>query len=146
MTATFAYLELIVAMQPPGSKTAILLFAHGSRVEEANAGVRALARQVQDSGGFDYVRAAFLEMAQPDLMGAIAEAVGAGLGRIVVVPYFLTLGIHLRRDLPELLEREKARHPGVEFLVGEPLEGHPAMPALLVERIRSASKTGGSDG
>ena len=30
--------------------TAILLFAHGSRVEEANRGVRELAREVERNG------------------------------------------------------------------------------------------------
>lgn len=121
----------------------VLLFAHGSRVEEANQGVRALAQRVQDSGSFACVRAAFLELGQPDLKGAIAEAVGAGARRIIVVPYFLTMGIHLQRDLPKLLAREKELYPAVEFLVSESLEGHPVMPSLLVERIRDTTKTGG---
>ncbi|MGH9377694.1 MAG: sirohydrochlorin chelatase [Terriglobia bacterium] len=121
----------------------IVLFAHGSRVEEANEGVRALAKQVQDSGGFTSVRAAFLELGQPDLRRAIADAVDAGLRRIIVVPYFLTLGVHLRRDLPELMAREREAHPNVEFIVSESLEGHPAMPSLVAERIRAVSGIGG---
>lgn len=130
-------------MESETSKTAIVLFAHGSRVEAANEGVRVLAKQVQDSGGFTRVRAAFLELGQPDLKGAIAEAVESGLQRIIVVPYFLTLGMHLRRDLPELLAREKEAHPGVEIIVSESLEGHPAMPSLVADRIRAVSETGG---
>ncbi|MGH9407571.1 MAG: sirohydrochlorin chelatase [Terriglobia bacterium] len=121
------------------SRTAILLFAHGSRVEEANERVRALAREVSEAGGFAYVRAAFLELGKPDLETAIAHAVTEGLERIVVLPYFLTSGIHLRRDLPELLERERRLHPGVEFLVSESLESHPTMPSLLVGRIRAVT-------
>lgn len=124
-------------MDGPNTHTAIILFAHGSRVEEANEGVRALAAQVQEAGGFARVRAAFLELGQPDLKSSIAEAVEADVRRIVIVPYFLTLGVHLRRDLPELLAREKEAHPGVEFIVSESLEGHPAMPALLIDRIRT---------
>ena len=120
------------------SKTGILLFAHGSRVEEANERVRALARQVQDSGGFGYVHAVFMEFGRPDLKAGIAEAVEHGFQEIIVVPYFLTMGIHLRRDLPALLENEKALHPGVKFLISESLEGHPVMPSLLVERICDA--------
>ncbi|MGH9342298.1 MAG: sirohydrochlorin chelatase [Terriglobia bacterium] len=130
-------------MESQNSRTGIVLFAHGSRVEEANEGVRLLAKQVQDSGGFARVRAAFLELGQPDLKGAIAEAVGAGIHRIIVMPYFLTLGVHLRRDLPELLARERESHPGVEFIVSEPLDGHPAMPSLVAERIRAVSEIGG---
>ncbi len=47
--------------------TAILLFAHGSRVEEANLSVRELAREVERQGPYTYVREAFLELAAPDL-------------------------------------------------------------------------------
>ncbi|MGH9434774.1 MAG: sirohydrochlorin chelatase [Terriglobia bacterium] len=131
-------------MNGEGSKTGILLFAHGSRVESANAGVRVLAAQVRESGGLDYVEAAFLEMAQPDLPQAIADAVAAGLGRIIVAPYFLTMGTHLRRDLPELLARARVLHPSVEFQVSEPLEGHSLLPALLLERIRAVAGIGGA--
>ncbi|MGH9351343.1 MAG: sirohydrochlorin chelatase [Terriglobia bacterium] len=130
-------------MESRNSRTGIVLFAHGSRVEEANEGVRALAKQVRDSGGFASVRAAFLELGQPDLRHAIADAVDGGLQRIIVVPYFLTLGVHLRRDLPELLAREREAHPNVEFIVSESLEGHPVMPSLLVDRIRAVSEIGG---
>jgi sirohydrochlorin ferrochelatase len=47
--------------------TGILLFAHGSSVEEANRAVHELARQIEAQGPYGYVRAAFLERARPDL-------------------------------------------------------------------------------
>lgn len=118
-------------------QTAVIIFAHGSRVEQANSGVRDLARQVQDVGGFCYVRAAFLEIAQPALAAAIAEAVSAGQTRLIVIPYFLTMGIHLRRDLPELITRERRRYPGVEILVSDSLGGHPGLTSIILDRIRS---------
>ncbi|MGH9356668.1 MAG: sirohydrochlorin chelatase [Terriglobia bacterium] len=123
------------------NKTGILLFAHGSRVEEANRGVHDLARKVQEAGEVSYVRAAFLEMARPDLAAAIAEAVRAGYERIVVIPYFLTLGIHLRRDFPELLARERRLYPAIEIEAGAPLEGHPLLPALILDQIRAFRQT-----
>lgn len=129
-------------MDSHNARTAIILFAHGSRVEAANEGVRALAGQVQEAGGFARVRAAFLELGRPDLKAAIAEAVEAGARRVVIAPYFLTLGVHLRRDLPELLAREKETHPEVEFMVSESLEGHPAMPSVVIDRILAISGSG----
>ncbi len=116
--------------------TAVLLFAHGSSVDEANRGVHVLARQVQALGPFAFVRAAFLEQAQPDLATAIAQAVAAGHLRIIILPYFLTLGIHLRRDLPKLIEMEKARNPRMEIEVGQSLEGHPLMPSIILGRAQ----------
>jgi sirohydrochlorin ferrochelatase len=118
--------------------TGVIIFAHGSRVEEANARVRELAGQVEQAGSLDYVRAAFLELAQPDLATAVAEAIGSGLRRLIVVPYFLTMGVHLRRDLPALVAREQERHPGVEIDVSDSLEGHPRLPSVILDRIRES--------
>lgn len=123
-------------MATDNTSAGVLLFAHGSSVEEANEGVRELARQVQALGVYSYVRAAFLELAKPDLGTAIAEAVGAGARRVIIVPYFLTLGIHLRRDLPSLVAPERKKYPDVEIQVGSSLEGHPLMPRIILGRVQ----------
>jgi sirohydrochlorin ferrochelatase len=126
--------------QSTDSEPAIILFAHGSAVEEANKGVRELARRVQSDGAYSYVRASFLGPGQPELGPAIAEAVAEGFDRIVVIPYFLTLGIHLRRDLPRLVAAEKKKHPGLDIRVGRSLEDHPEMASLVLSRIREITE------
>ena len=35
-------------------ESAVILFAHGSAVEEANQGVRELARRIQEDGSYAY--------------------------------------------------------------------------------------------
>jgi sirohydrochlorin ferrochelatase len=122
------------------SKPAIILFAHGSAVEEANQGIRDLARRIQDDGACAYVRASFLGPGQPELGPAIEEAVRAGFLRIVVIPYFLTLGTHLRRDLPRLVAAARQNHPKVEIQVGRSLEDHPEMASLVLSRIREITE------
>ena len=117
--------------------TAFVVFAHGSRVESANQAVRAVsARMAQESG--QVVEAAFLECGQPDLAGAVDRLAAANAVRIVVVPYFLTLGTHLQRDLPVLVRQAAARHPGIEIEVTAPLDGHPALLTALVDRANTA--------
>lgn len=123
-------------MTGENESTGIILFGHGSRVEDANQGVRDLARQVQDAGPYHHVRAAFLELAQPDLNAAIAEAAAAGLQRLIVIPYFLTEGTHLRRDLPNLIAPLKHKFPGVAIDVAQSLEGHPLMASIILGRIQ----------
>src|SRR2546428_12682111 len=91
--------------------TGIVLFAHGSRVEEANRGVRELARQVEDVGPYSYVRAAFLELAEPSLSAAVAQAVEAGRPRRGGIPYFLTEGVHPRGGLAPILGARKNKQP-----------------------------------
>ena len=126
-------------MSRADERVAILLFAHGSRVEEANQSVRELAREVERQGPYTYVRPAFLELGAPNLAKAVHEAAEAGLRRVIIIPYFLMLGLHLRRDLPSLVEAEKQKFPDLEIIVGQPLEGHPLMTSIIFERIQQAN-------
>ena len=119
-------------------KTAIIVFAHGSSVESANDAVRAVTRQIAQTGGFALTETAFLELAQPDLPSAVERVRSAGAGRIIVVPYFLTLGIHLRRDLPRIVEELSRQHEGVNIEVTDPLDGHPALVRIVLERAQKA--------
>ena len=125
-------------MKADGERLAIILFAHGSVVEEANQGVHDLASQLRDLGRFHFVRAAFLDCAHPNLGEAIEEAVHARSTRVIVIPYFLTMGIHLRRDLPNLVAPEREKHPQVAIDVGQSLEGHPLMSSIVLERVEQA--------
>jgi sirohydrochlorin ferrochelatase len=122
------------------SSIGFVVFAHGSSVESANDAVRAVAAEMARRGRFEAVEAAFLEGGQPDLAGAVEILAGCGLNRVVVIPYFLTLGLHLQRDLPRLLEQIRAAHPEIEVQVTAPLDGHPAMVDALLARARESRK------
>ena len=123
-------------MNESEKRLGIVLFAHGSAVEEAIQSVHELARQVQEQGAYGYVRAAFLDVAQPDLDAAIGRAVEAGVCRVIVIPYFLTMGIHLQRDLPNLIAPQKKKHPNLEIKVGRSLDDHPQMASIILGRVR----------
>jgi sirohydrochlorin ferrochelatase len=114
--------------------TAIVIFAHGSSIESANDSVRRIADGIRREAGFEMVEAAFLEQGRPDLPGAVKAAVAQGAERVVVVPYFLTLGIHLQRDLPNIVSGLERIHKGVEIRVAPPLDGHPALSEILKQR------------
>ena len=116
---------------------AIIVFAHGSLVEEANREIARLAEEVSRRAQCP-ASCAFLEAAQPDLATAVARAVGLGVRRIVVVPYFLTMGVHVRQDLPRLIQQQRIRFPKVEILVGQSLEGLPRMAELILDRVQEA--------
>jgi sirohydrochlorin ferrochelatase len=122
--------------------TAIIIFAHGSAVPEANGEVARLAEEVARRSRCP-ARSAFLELAHPDLPAAVAESVAAGARRIIVVPYFLTMGVHVRRDLPRLLAEQRERFPGIELRAGQSLEGYPGMADALLDRVQEALEDSG---
>ncbi|MGI8741512.1 MAG: sirohydrochlorin chelatase [Bryobacteraceae bacterium] len=117
--------------------TGFVVFAHGSRVESANQAVRAVAEQMSRTSGFP-VEAAFLECGQPDLSGAVGLLAARAMSRVIVVPYFLTLGTHLQRDLPVLVRQAALRYPKLEMEVTAPLDGHPALLTALIDRANTA--------
>ena len=120
--------------------TGYVVFAHGSSVESANEAVRAVTRQLRERAGYEAVETAFLEGGRPDLAGAVKELSARGVVRIVVIPYFLTLGLHLQRDLPRLIIEIQNAHPGLSIEVTPPLDGHPAMIDALLDRAQGTCK------
>ncbi|HTS64553.1 MAG TPA: CbiX/SirB N-terminal domain-containing protein [Candidatus Acidoferrales bacterium] len=118
--------------------TGVIVFAHGSRIESANEAVRAVAADLARESGHPHVLAAFLELGDPALETAAARLAAAGADRIVILPYFLTLGLHMERDLPRIRDQISAAHPGMKVLVAPPLDGHPALARILADRLREA--------
>jgi sirohydrochlorin ferrochelatase len=120
------------------NRTGYVVFAHGSSVESANEAVRAVAAEMGRRGGIEMVVAAFLEGGKPSLAQAVDTLVRGGVNQVIVIPYFLTLGLHLQRDLPVLIEAARKAHPGLEIVVREPLDGHPGMVNVLLDRALEA--------
>lgn len=118
--------------------TALLLIAHGSRQEEANEDLGYVLAGLRARGTHTVVEAAFLELAQPDIDQGAARCVGRGANRVVLLPYFLSAGVHVRRDLGEARRRLAERHAGVAFVLAEPLGKHPLLVDVLSERAAQA--------
>jgi sirohydrochlorin ferrochelatase len=114
------------------ARVGIVVFGHGSSVESANEAVRVIAARAASQGGWDLYETAFLE-ASPTLGSAVAKLAASGATEVLVVPYFLTLGIHLQRDLPRLVEDLSRRH-NLPIRVAPPLDGHPELSRILVAR------------
>ncbi|WP_165064986.1 sirohydrochlorin chelatase [Paludisphaera rhizosphaerae] len=116
-------------------ETAVLLIAHGSRLEPANADLRELAERLSTSGPYPIVVASFLELAEPDIPAGGACCVAKGAKRVLMIPYFLAAGIHIMRDLSAAREDLAAEHPGVDFVLGPPLGPHPLLDRLVEARV-----------
>jgi sirohydrochlorin ferrochelatase len=115
------------------STTGIVIFAHGSSVASANQAVEKVALEASIAAGFSLFETAFLD-AKPDLRAATGRLAALGVDRILGVPYFLTLGIHLQRDLPALVRQLESEFPGIDMRVAPPLDGHPGLSRILADR------------
>ncbi len=123
-------------------KTAILLIAHGSRVAEANDDLRHVAGQLV-SRGHPIAVASFLELAEPGMIAGGRECVAAGAGVVVMVPYFLSAGTHVTRDLTAARDALAAEFPAVRFVLAGPLGRHPLLIDVVEERVREGMRDEG---
>lgn len=116
-----------------------ILLAHGSRSKKANRAFVELVERVGAHLAGQRVSAAFWELAEPGLDAEVERVVTLGHARrVVVLPYFLSDGIHIRRDIPRAMKALRERFPEVELVCLPSLQNDPLLEALLVRRLSEA--------
>lgn len=120
----------------------ILLAGHGSPKKDANS-LDHIAKLLHDMihPGCDEecVRVAYLQFAKPDISEALESCVRDGARKIVIHPYFLSSGMHVTTDIPDIIKEAGSRYPDVDFVYTEPLGIHNKMAQVVLERIQTAS-------
>lgn len=119
----------------PSRDTAILLIAHGSRNQSANQDLVLLADSFRQEG-FSKVEVSYLELAPPTIFEGGSACVAPGIRTVLMLPYFLSAGIHVQRDLEEAKVILAGTFPDVRFILAKPLGPHPLLLDLLKLRGR----------
>ena len=119
-------------------KTALLLIAHGSRQDEANADLVDLVAEMRKKGDYPVIEGAYLELSTPTIEEACALCVAQGAEKVVLLPYFLSAGVHVRQDLTAILRKLADSYPEVRFSLAEPLGPHPLLLEIVAVRAREA--------
>jgi sirohydrochlorin cobaltochelatase len=94
-------------------KSALILFAHGSRDPEWALPFRAVGEKVASKRPDLEVELAFLELMQPTLTATVDRLVSCGNQHITIAPLFMAQGAHLKRDLTLLVAKLRERHSGI---------------------------------
>ena len=111
----------------------LVLLAHGARDPAWATPFEAVAARVRERAPGSAVRLAFLELMAPSLVDAARELANLGCARIDVVPAFLGMGGHVRRDVPPQLEALRQAHPGIAWTLHEALGETPRVIAALAD-------------
>ncbi|MCL2335808.1 MAG: CbiX/SirB N-terminal domain-containing protein [Firmicutes bacterium] len=121
-------------------KTAIIILSHGSRLPEAQAMLQRITAMVTAAVDEKFiVIGAALQFNQPDLPAAIARAAEQGAGQIAVVPLFLYRGLHMQRDIPEILTEQKERYPEIKISMTEHIGTDPRLLDIIIDRAKEVS-------
>ncbi|MBI5902245.1 MAG: precorrin-8X methylmutase [Deltaproteobacteria bacterium] len=126
------------------AKKAILLLGHGSKAKEANDTLRAVAEALRAREGYGCVQAAFLQIEAPDFEEGFGEIALKGFNDIIVMPYFLYMGLHVQQDLPEEIAKAKEKFPRIKVRLARSLGFHDKLVDVTVERIEELEDSGSS--
>ena len=120
-------------------KKAALIVGHGSRSQEAVAQFNQVVDRVRLNAGFSVVMGAHMELAEPDIPTVIKELADAAITDIVVVPYFLFMGNHIKKDIPDILNEQRLLYPHITFKLGNPIGFEPLVADILIKRATEAA-------
>ena len=112
---------------------AVLLMAHGSPHEAANAPIGRVAEALK--AHYPHVQLGFMEVNTPTIADAAEALVTAGARRVVAAPYFLQLGGHVAEDLPEAVGAARTAHPEATFTLADYLSYDPLLLDVLRARL-----------
>lgn len=130
-------MEQIMFKTHENQRTGVLLIAHGSRSSQANQDLFLLAERFKVNG-YPITEPSFLELAEPNIMDGGKKCVEQGASKVVMLPYFLSAGVHVLRDLKEFKESLGAKYTHATFLLASPLGPHRLLEELLATRLKEA--------
>jgi len=113
----------------------LLLVAHGSRRKASNDEIRELTGRLRAAvDNFDHLACAFLELAEPSIPDGLRQAITKGADVVVVLPYFLSAGRHVVRDIPAEIELVQKEYPSVGIHLAPYLGAAEGVVGLLMEQ------------
>lgn len=116
--------------------TAVLIVAHGSRVNETEATMETIRSYVQEELGLELVMEAYMEFRRTNIAAGVEKLIEQGADEIVIVPYFLFEGIHIREDIPNEIREMQKKYPHVTLRFGRTLGADRRLAQVLSDRIK----------
>ncbi len=119
------------------AQSGVVLVGRGSSDPDAGADLYKLARLLSDGRGLPTIEPAFVQVAQPDVRGALERARKLGARTIVLAPLLLFTGRLLPRIYREAAEWAE-EYPEIEIRGGAHLGPDRRLAKLAIERYREA--------
>ena len=84
-----------------------------------------------------------MELAEPSIPEGGELCVKAGATEVIMLPYFLSPGVHMVRDMKGLHAKLVGQFPAVHFYLAAPLGPHPYLLDIIEQRASEAIPEGG---
>lgn len=122
-------------------KTGLIILGHGSKAPEATETLAEVTAMVRDRVSYDLVEYASLQISEPPLGVVVEKMAAEGVEKIVVMPFLIALGVHVKTDIPEELDALSKKHPGLELHLTGPLGADPRLAEIVVDRVKETERS-----
>ena len=129
------------------TRCGILLVGHGSRLEYNKELVTATAEMMREKRPENVIKSCFLEYCSPNIPDGLDSMRCEDIDVLIAVPLFLSKGVHILHDIPELLGLETGKKSGrfilengkeIPLVYAEPIGCGPLLTELLLQNADAA--------
>lgn len=114
----------------------IVILGHGSKRKIANNQIPEVIKQIKPRLISSKIVPAYLQFCEPSLKQSVRFLVKRDCKRIIVVPFFLFMGNHVKRDIPKAIQNETLKYPEIEFIYAESLGKDTRIAEIVLGRIK----------
>lgn len=75
-----------------------------------------------------------MEISEPNIPTVVKGMVGKNIKEILIVPYFLYEGIHIKEDIPQIINELSEKYNDVTFKMGRPIGAEPKLVDIILTR------------
>lgn len=118
---------------------AVLLISHGSKAPQTTQEIKELEKRLKERLEAPLLKAAFLEINEPDIPTGLETLIKEGATEIVVLLNFLNTGKHAGIQIPRMIDEAKGRYPEVQIKMTPCIGSHKKMLELYAEMVEEAS-------
>lgn len=122
------------------NKKGLIVLGHGSRAPEATQTLAEITAMVAAKTEYEQVAYASLQLSEPGLPAVVEEMVGLGIREILVLPFLIAVGQHLKEDIPAELAQLAEKYPGLQYKLAGPLGADPRLAEVLLDRAAEAEQ------
>lgn len=135
--------ENVMQLDSGEGNLGVLVIGHGSKLPYNKETIMLNAERLGEK--LDNVRYAFNEFNEPHIEPTMTEMIEAGVNEIVVLPLFISLGDHLKNDIPKKIgladgvSEGSFKHEGIKVTVkyAAPIGKDPRLTDVLADKIKA---------
>lgn len=114
----------------------VLLIAHGSSKTDQNEVFLQMIDMVRQLSNGQYnIEGAFMSFSNMDISTKLKELIDKGTTEIVIVPYLLFAGSHVKETIPQEVEKFMVGYPNVNVIYKDSLGVDKRLAEIILDRI-----------